>query len=199
MRISSIFGSLLITVFFAFNHLNAQSTPYADYLHDATGLVSFEENLGQFESDIRYQCNQHLKQVRFLEEGLSIALIKKVEDSTAPAALPKYRQHQEPESGWWEALVWNLRLRGADSAMELTPYAARNGLRNYLREGVRVTSVQRFEELWYQDAYPGISMRYYGQSEDDLKYDFVLEPAADPSDIQLNLSGIDSLALDSSG
>jgi hypothetical protein len=51
----------------------------------------------------------------------------------------------------------------------------------------------------YDDVYPGIDLVYYGTTQRQLEYDFILAPGADPSEVRLAFDGADRVQLDESG
>lgn len=63
------------------------------------------------------------------------------------------------------------------------------------------TDVQTFARVRYRQLYPGIDLIFYGGSEDQqqLEYDFVLAPHANPQQITLAFSGADQLELADNG
>jgi gliding motility-associated-like protein len=54
--------------------------------------------------------------------------------------------------------------------------------------------VKAFQEVWYSEIYPGIDLRFYNQ-RNELKYDFVVKPGADPSVITLKYDGVEDIYL----
>jgi hypothetical protein len=57
---------------------------------------------------------------------------------------------------------------------------------NYISNHSSLDNFQRvkvFKGLQYSNLYPGIDARYYGKGE-DLKYDFIVAPGADPDQIK---------------
>jgi hypothetical protein len=60
------------------------------------------------------------------------------------------------------------------------------------------TNIPNYGRVEYQDVYPGVNLVYYGNQQ-QLEYDFVVAPGADPGIISLAFQGIDSLSLDSQG
>lgn len=54
--------------------------------------------------------------------------------------------------------------------------------------------VRGFPEVVYHDVYPGINLRIYAYYQ-TLKYEFVVQPGANPASIQLGYSGADRLSL----
>jgi len=61
-----------------------------------------------------------------------------------------------------------------------------------------VSGARGYRTVIYEDIYEGIDLRY-GTVDGMLKYEFVLEPGADPSDIVVSVEGLDSLSLDTGG
>src|SRR5262245_18044666 len=61
-----------------------------------------------------------------------------------------------------------------------------------------LTGVPTFARVQYQEVYPGINVVYYGNQQ-QLEYDFVVAPGADPGAIGLAVQGAAGLALDAQG
>jgi fibronectin type 3 domain-containing protein len=61
-----------------------------------------------------------------------------------------------------------------------------------------VTGARSFREVRYASLYDGIDLSFYFE-EGSLKYDFVLEPGADPGDIGLAYEAVEGLSLDLGG
>ncbi len=58
--------------------------------------------------------------------------------------------------------------------------------------------VPNYGEVLYTDIYPGIDLRYYF-ADGGLKYDFIVDPGADPSQIRVRYEGIESIEGTGSG
>jgi len=54
------------------------------------------------------------------------------------------------------------------------------------------TNVLQFAKVRYRDVYPGVDLVYYSRQQ-QLEYDFVLKPGADPGKILLRIEGTDGL------
>jgi hypothetical protein len=57
------------------------------------------------------------------------------------------------------------------------------------------TNVRQFAKVHYQGVYPGVDLVYYSHQQ-ELEYDFVLKPGADPRRILLGIEGTDGLRLE---
>ncbi|MBI5646492.1 MAG: hypothetical protein HY962_06135 [Ignavibacteriae bacterium] len=66
-----------------------------------------------------------------------------------------------------------------------------------------VTGVRRFNTVVYRDVYPGIDVRFIMANSENfsggIKYEFVVHPGADPTQIRMRLTGQSSLLIDSKG
>lgn len=60
------------------------------------------------------------------------------------------------------------------------------------------TNVPLFSKVQYRNVYPGVDLAYYGNQQ-QLEYDFIVAPGADPRSITLNFEGVKKLSLDSQG
>ncbi len=60
------------------------------------------------------------------------------------------------------------------------------------------TDLSSYEKVVYKELWNGIDLVFYG-SKSQLKYEFVLNPGADPQDIRLSYKGADGISLDEEG
>ena len=58
---------------------------------------------------------------------------------------------------------------------------------NYYTNGLSLTDVRSYGEVWYYNLYPHIDLRYY-MSEKGLKYDFIVNPGGNPLNIVIQPS-----------
>ncbi|MFX0066636.1 MAG: SBBP repeat-containing protein, partial [Candidatus Hermodarchaeota archaeon] len=66
---------------------------------------------------------------------------------------------------------------------------------NYFYRDFQLANVPTWDEIWYDDLYPGIDLRYY-MSPQGFKYDFVVHPGADPNQITVQVSKSITLSID---
>jgi hypothetical protein len=60
------------------------------------------------------------------------------------------------------------------------------------------TNVRTYRRVKYTAVYPGVDLVYYGQPQ-QLEYDFIVAPGADPSTIKLAFAGVEHTAVDARG
>ena len=162
----------------AANSLPAGSHFAAEY---ANVPIHFEANLGQADSS-----------VEFLAHGQNGNLLL-----TASEAWLTLQKHGEAEIPG----TLRLKLSGANTGSKpegLDPLPAKANY-FYGKDSSRWrTDVPTFAQVKYHDVYPGVDLVYYGNQQ-QLEFDFVLRPGADPDRIKLDFSGADKITLDASG
>jgi hypothetical protein len=97
--------------------------------------------------------------------------------------------------------VWKMRLEGPNprtEAVGLEPSAARSHYLTGHGESEWHTDVPHFSRVQYRSVYPGVDMVYYGNQQ-QLEYDFVLAPGADPARIMLAFEDIQDVQVDAHG
>ncbi len=60
------------------------------------------------------------------------------------------------------------------------------------------TNIRTYRKVRYQDVYPGIDQIFYGNGE-QLEYDFIVSPGANPGTIEFGFKGQRDVAIDASG
>lgn len=61
------------------------------------------------------------------------------------------------------------------------------------------TDIPAFARVEYKNVYPGIDLVYYGTSQRELEYDFLLAPGANPEGIRLRFDGADQIRINKEG
>jgi Beta-propeller repeat len=146
--------------------------------------MRFEANSGQ--TDAR---------VKFISRGNGYSLF--LTPTEAVLAL----RNERAVSGVDQRSVVRMKLIGANSAPQVEGVDALPGKSNYFigndpsRWHRNVTS---YSQVRYSSVYPGIDLIYYGNQQ-QLEYDFVLSPGADPNTIKLVFDGADRMAVDAQG
>lgn len=94
-----------------------------------------------------------------------------------------------------------LQLLGANRRAEAEPLDPQPGVSHYLlgRDPSRwITNVPHYGRVRFRNIYPGIDIIYYLRGQ-DLEYDFVVAPGADPKRIRMSFRGADAVELDAAG
>ena len=148
----------------------------------ALSMVRFEENWGQAAPRVRY-----------IARGAG-----------APALLSATSLTMgSPDAGG--CMRWmRMRLLGADpgaAAAGLEPTGAKTNYYIGSDPAKWRTNVSSFRKVEFEKVYPGIDLLYYGAAQPGarLEYDFVIEPGADPSRIELEFDGYEEISLGTGG
>ncbi len=97
--------------------------------------------------------------------------------------------------------VLHVQLVGANAQPQVVGLDQQPGVSNYFignDPSQWYTGVANYGKVEYQDVYPGINLVYYGNQQ-QLEYDWVVAPGADPSVITLGFQGADGMTLDAAG
>jgi len=156
--------------------------------------LSFEANQGQ--ADPR---------VKFLSRGRGYTLFLTADEAVLPlrSQKPEVRSQKEEKRPWslqggitgvargnqGTTDVLRLKLVGANRGVNLTALDELPGKSNYfIGNDPRKwrTDVPTYAKVKYEGVYPGIDLIYYSNQQ-QLEYDFVVAPGADPSAIALHV------------
>ena len=147
----------------------------------------FVRNDGQWDARVRYEAQLHDAALFLEDDGLTVAL-------RAPL------RHPAPGTGHRLAMhAYKMRFVGTSASPN--GEQKQPGYSNYFigdntarwRSGVPAFSVAR-----YKDLYPGIDLELYTASN-ALKYNFIVNPGADPAQIILEYDGTDGISIGSDG
>ncbi|MGI9105987.1 MAG: SBBP repeat-containing protein [Pyrinomonadaceae bacterium] len=110
---------------------------------------------------------------------------------------------EKPQStiGNEQSAVLRMSLLGANAAPRVRGEDELPGKVNYFtgRDPAKWRAgVSTYERIMYEGVYPGINLLYYGNRQ-QLEYDFIVAPGADPRTIRLQFHGAKRIELDTQG
>ncbi len=136
----------------------------------------FEENRGQFASNIRYRTTYNGQQVLLTPDGMI----------------------WKTRSGKLPVTALQMRLVNSNSKALSEGVNRLSGEVNYLLAGYRYLHIPTYSKVQYHDVYPGVDLVYYFNQQ-KLEYDFVLAPGADINRIKLTFDNARKVSLDKNG
>lgn len=148
----------------------------------------FIENRGQLDTQVAYYLQGSDKDIYFTPQGVTFALTKALSETSevpqpfaavAPE-LPSVRERWAVKLDFVDANP-NVQPVGEDPLETVISYFKGNP------EDWR-TGLRAYSRLVYHNLWPGIDLVYYGTTN-QLKYEFVVQPGADPAQIQLAYRG----------
>jgi hypothetical protein len=178
--------------------------------------LSFEANQGQAGSEVKFLSRgnaynlfltpteavltlgnvdrglRNLEQVTASLDGLAQTALSPLRIPHSVFRTPHSKIHT-PHSA-----VLRMKLVGANPTAKITGVEELPGKVNYfLGNDPKLwrTNVPTYSKVKYQNVYPGIDLVYYGIQQ-QLEYDLVVAPGADPRSIRMSFEGADKLEVD---
>ena len=148
---------------------------------DISPKVSFEENRGQFDKQVRYFARAG---------GANVFLTA----SEAVYVLPLKNNEKH-------AFALRMKIVGANTESLFAGENLREHRTNYFKgaeENWR-TDIPNFGTVRYENVYDKIDMVWHGLESGATRYDFVVRPNADAEQIALDFEGADNLEIDAEG
>lgn len=161
-------------------------------------LIMFSENKGQWEERVLFR-SQMMGTTLFVEKDCFTLVVEDPENisSRHPWRSENGRRKAESRSNRYRNHAYRIWFEGSKATrVEGTERAA--GHENYFigndrsrwRSGVGI-----YQAVVYHDLYNGIDMKVYS-AERAMKYDFVVAPGADASQIVMGYEGVDGVKLE---
>jgi hypothetical protein len=154
--------------------------------------LSFEENRGQVDPEVRYLAR---------DAGYTLFLTETEAVLSLPAArgeTPDTKNRPRPRRGRRVArvksrpTVLRMRMKGANSSPAVVGESETGVRANYFKGSDPRkwhTEVPRYARVRYAQVYPGVDVIYYGERQ-QLEYDFEVAPGADTRQIVLEFEGV---------
>ena len=163
------------------------------FAHDYGKLpMSFEENGGQANRQVKFQARGEGYQVFLTPGGATIAL----REGT------KLRRGSHISSASaYQSDALGLEFVGSDPGVKIVGEGQLPGRSNYLigSDPHRWhTQLRNYSRVSYEAIYPSTDLVFYGNAR-ELEFDLVLAPGADPNAIKIKLTGAQELRLDNDG
>jgi hypothetical protein len=149
--------------------------------------LHFEANQGQFNP-----------QARFISRGQGYTLFLTNIESIVTLNGRRVKAGGLPKQ---EVPVVRMSWKGADPKARLAGLEEMEGKTNYLignDPSVWRTDVPSYAKVRCENVYPGVDLVFYGNQQ-QLEYDFVVAPGADPNVIRLAFAGQERLSIDRLG
>ena len=165
--------------------------------------LSFEANQGQTDPQVKFLSRGRGYMLFLTPTEAVLTLRKSIE---RPQGLDKRGTVRTAaaaeDSQAIENTVIRLRLVGANSEPKVTGLEQLPGKSNYLIGNDPKkwrTNVPHYARVKYQEVYPGIDLVYYGTTQRQLEYDFVVTPGANPKAIRFAVEGAKQISVDAHG
>ncbi|MEO7080655.1 MAG: hypothetical protein ABIY71_03970, partial [Flavobacteriales bacterium] len=94
---------------------------------------------------------------------------------------------------------WKLNFKGASPEMKVESRSSHDIISNYFRGDVSALNVHSYQEVWYNNTYRGIDVRYYPAEDGSLEYDIICKPGSEPKQVAIEFEGIEQIRVNSKG
>jgi Thrombospondin type 3 repeat/Beta-propeller repeat len=171
----------------------------ADLLN--TSRLQFVENRGQYPSGILYRADAGPATIWFTERGLYLQLVKPADDAFLGETDPLLSSRFESPAGEYQTAIIPLTFAGANANPVITHSQIPTSFANYFigdDQSQWVSDAPAYDEITFQELYPGIDLRYYGR-HNRLEYDFQVSAGADPSQIRIQYASDQRLTINAEG
>ncbi len=163
-----------------------------------TAQVNFIENKGQWDGKVKFRANASSASFFLEQDGFKVAMyhpddLKIIGEqmhghldkkAAPPGAQLKLRSH-----------AYKVSFFGANRQSLSQPHKPANTYNNYYLgadPAKWATNCKIYNEVVYHNVYPKIDVRFYTTNE-QLKYDFIVQPGGNPNVIGLRYDGVEGL------
>ncbi len=168
--------------------------------------IAFEENVGQTDASVHYFARGPGYGLYLTSTEAVMALsppqaADAVGQDSNPVDLLRQDWNPVPQAVEAPPAIVRLQVVGGNPAPAVTGRDEQPGKVNYFLGDDPAkwhTNVATFGRVEYDEVYPGIDLVWHG-SQQQLEYDFVVSPGADPSQIRLHFAHADRVELDAAG
>jgi len=179
----------------------------------APSTAVFIENLGQFDSKVRYQVKIGRQTAWLTTDGVVFDATRPRESEDLSATfrralfgdlpgLPSVvLKPTKPAPRTIDRLVFTEDFVGARCCSRVDARRPREGVYNFFLSrdsSTWRTNVHAYSEVVYRDVWPGIDLRLYGNGP-DLEQEFIINPGGDFRRVQIAYRGVERLNVESDG
>jgi hypothetical protein len=164
----------------------------------------FVENQGQTDEQVAYYVQGSDKTVYFTSEGVTFALTAPLTPTLSQRARERipYDSPLPLEEASEARERWAVKLDFVGANPDVRPVGEEQteAIISYFKGPQEQwhTGLPTYSRIVYRDLWPGIDLVYYG-TVNQLKYEFVVQPGADPAQIRLRYRGATDVALNAAG
>lgn len=186
---NSILTAISVSVFFLFTSING----YGQETENTN--LTFVENAGQFNEAVVYKAEVGTGAV-FLEHNTFTFVQMHPEDIEERHHL-SHENKAAYDKFSVRAHAWKTHFIGANEAVSVSGNDKRTEYHNYFLGNDKskwAGGVPLYNKVNYANIYAGIDLIAYS-SEGSFKYDFMVAPNTDPSQIKLEYEGLDGISI----
>jgi hypothetical protein len=174
--------------------LNAASLPPQNFHLPLT----FEQNRGQAPGEVKWLGRSSNYRVLVENDGLTLLLPDRENDKENMRALAGRRPIPIDRSFHKKYNLMRMKLAGGRPWKDISGIEPSGSVSNYENSADSkswILNVQQYDRVKIANVYDGIDLIFYTNG-DDLEYDFVVGPGADPKKVQVVFEGMKDMRVD---
>jgi len=178
------------------------SLPSESRMNEAYGRLplSFETNQGQTDGRVKF-ISRGGGYTLFLTSNEAVLQLRNAKHGKLFNEDKNLSHQQTRRTSRITSSALRMRFVGANDAAEITGEDELAGKTNYFTGNDRQqwrANVANYARVRYREIYKGVDVAYYG-TQQQLEYDFVISPGADPRNIALEFDGAKRIEVDAQG
>jgi hypothetical protein len=165
--------------------------------------ISFIENRGQFDPQVRYYVKSGNTILWFTNFGIVFDVSREKEPQSGTHIFRADRSTFDTPNAQkkMDRLVFSEEFSAPNRRPEITPCEPQPGIYNYFLGTDRSnwqTDVRSYSQLIYHNVWPGIDVRFVAKQR-GVEQEFLVHAGADPSLIRITYNGINNLKIERDG
>lgn len=191
-------GKIFIFIFILQTLFGLSSRIIAQPFHYRSGSIGFLENKNQWDTAVLYKADIGGGTVFLEKKGFTFVF----EDVEAVKKLMSYkfkdasiRRDSTPPSGLVNYHAYKMKFLGMQNNVKVTSSVPSKEYYNYFIGNDKskwASKVRKYQDVTYAGLYTNTDLHVY-ESDFHLKYDYIIHPGGNPSDILLEYDGTDKM------
>ncbi|MFZ1609965.1 MAG: SprB repeat-containing protein, partial [Chitinophagales bacterium] len=182
------------------------NTDIESLLHYYDHQIFFTENKGQWDSNELYRAEFPLGQALVTKEGMLLATFNAEDMQASYAWGLKEEEARKNLQEFNETPVkihghgWRMEFVNASPQMSVQAKQVHKEVFNYfMGDNAGQTNVKSYQEIWYNNVYEHVDVRYYPSAEGSLEYDIICKPGFDKNTLAIRMAGITKIKKQENG
>ncbi|MBX2959109.1 MAG: SBBP repeat-containing protein [Flavobacteriales bacterium] len=205
MNKTNLFLSLLLIVAFSFNSTAQENKVNTDAQEALSNLDKqfFIENKGQWAADVLYLTRIGGLDAWITKKGINYTFYKLEEINQEQSSNRELEMPDKFEQKDYNIIGHRVLMNLIGSNLEVIPEGKdkQTAYYNYFignDDNKHASNVGLYKEALVKDVYIGIDMRYYFD-KGNLRYDYIVNPGADPKQIRFSIDGSENTYVNTQG
>ncbi len=167
--------------------------------------VYFTQNKGQWDSKILYRADFKLGQALATKEGMLVGTFNPADAEAQAQWITKQEASHISHTPFTESEPhlrgngWTMNFINHSPLMTVEGKTKHKDVFNYFIGNQSQTNINSYQEIWYNNVYDNVSVRYYPSKDGSLEYDMICKPGFNKDAISIKMDGISKVILKKDG